>query len=144
MVALALVVSLPVFASAERVTFVPWKVLEPGAQPDKKAFVLFWIPASPDEMRRSDLITSERLALYAGRCIGMHVVRVDDRPMLVKLGADESLPMALLTEGDKEIARLTTESGPLSALRVEAMVRAAFDLRENALNALLDRASEKV
>lgn len=124
-------------------SFVPWKVLEPGAQPAKKAFVLFWIPSSPEEMRRSDLITSQRLTLYSGRCIGMHVVRTDDAAMLSKLGASDNLPLAVLVEGEKEVARVLGGAGVLTANAVEVMVRQAFDTREAALNTMLDRACAK-
>jgi hypothetical protein len=143
MVALALVICVPLHASADQMSFVPWKVLEPGAQPVRKAFVLFWIPTSPDEMRRSELITSQRLTLYAGRCIGMHVVRADDAPMLEKLRVGEALPLAVLCEGEKEVARVLADAGVLTASSVEAMVRQAFDTREAALNATLDRAAAK-
>ena len=142
MVALALVVCIRVHA-ADQMSFVPWKVLEPGAEPVKKAFVLFWVPTSPEEMRRSELITSQRLTLYAGRCIGMHVVRTDDAPRLEKLRVGETLPLAMLCEGEKEVARVLADSGVLTASAVEAMVRQAFDSREAALNATLDRAASK-
>jgi hypothetical protein len=143
MVALALVICVRAHAVAGEMSFVPWKVLEPGAQPVKKAFVLFWVPTSPEEMRRSELITSQRLTLYAGRCIGMHVVRADDAETLEKLRVGETLPVAMLCEGEKEVARVLADSGVLSAGAVEAMVRQAFDTREAALNATLDRAASK-
>lgn len=143
MVALALVICVRAHAAASQMSFVPWKVLEPGAEPVKKAFVLFWVPASPDEMRRSELITSQRLTLYAGRCIGMHVVRADDTPRLEKLRAGDTLPVAMLCEGEKEVARVLADSGVLSASAVETMVRQAFDTREAALNTMLDRAAAK-
>ena len=143
MVLVALTVSAAAFAGDNRLNFVPWRVLEPGVEPARKAFLLFWIPASSDEMRHSGLITSERLTLYAGRCIGMHVVRADDGPMLVKLGAKDEVPLAILVEGDKEVARVANQSGFLSVASVEAMVRKAFDTREVALNTMLDQASEK-
>lgn len=142
MVALALIFCARVQAAATQVSFVPWKVLEPGAEPLKKAFVLFWIPSSPDEMRRSSLITSQRLTLYAGRCIGMHVVRADDGEMLDKLRAGDGLPVAILLEGEKEVARVLGESSGLTANAVESMVRQAFDTREASLCAMLDRAND--
>ena len=143
MVALALMICGCSHAAAAQMAFVPWKVLEPGAEPVKKAFVLFWIPASADEMRRSDLITSQRLTLYSGRCIGMHVVRADDSSMLEKLRAAKGLPLAVLCEGGEEVARVLADAGVLTASSVEAMVRRAVDTREAALKALLDRATEK-
>jgi len=143
MVALAFFTSARSNAVASQMSFVPWKVLEPGAEPVKKAFVLFWIPTSPEEMRHSDLITSERLTLYSGRCIGMHVVRADDGAMLEKLKASDDLPLAVLCEGEKEVARVLADSGVLTAGAVEAMVRQAYDTREVALNTMLDGASAK-
>jgi hypothetical protein len=141
-VLVALIASASVCADTQ-VCFVPWKVLEHGASPANKAFVLFWIPSSAEEMRHSELITSQRLTLYAGRCIGMNVVRTDDAELLAKLKAGDALPVALLVEGEKEIARVLSETGALSAAAVEKMVRDAFDTRETALNAMLDQATKK-
>ncbi len=141
MVALVVLVGSRLYAGAAQMSFVPWKVLEPGAEPAKKAFTLFWIPASPDEMRHSALITSQRLALYAGRCIGMHVVRADDSSTLEKLRAGDGHSLAILIEGGREVARVLGETGVLSATAVESMVRQAYDTREAALDAMLDRAS---
>jgi hypothetical protein len=143
MVALALVICVRLHAASSQMSFVPWKVLEPGAEPVKKAFILFWVPTSPDEMRHSELITSERLTLYSGRCIGMHVVRADDASMLEKLRVGDGVPLAVLCEGEKEVARVLADAGVLSASAVEAMVRQAFDTREAALNSTLDRAGAK-
>jgi hypothetical protein len=142
MVLVALMMSVRA-SGTDSVCFVPWKVLEPGTEPMKKAFVLFWIPSSPDEMRRSDLITSQRLTLYAGRCIGMHVVRADDNEMLTKLNVGKELPLAVLVEGEKEVARVLSDAGALSASAVESMVRDAFDVREASLNSMLDLAGHK-
>jgi hypothetical protein len=139
----ALLAALRAHAGDPPVSFVPWKVLEAGAAPLKTSFVLFWIPSSPDQMRHSELITSRRLTLYAGRCIGMQVVRADDAIMLVKLRAAETLPLAVLCEGDHEVARVVAESGNLMASEVETMVRDAVDTREAALNSMLDQASGK-
>jgi hypothetical protein len=130
------------WAADPRLSLVPWKVLEPGSQPLKTQFILYWIPASADEMRHSDLITSYRLTLYSARCIGMQVVRADDELMLVKLSGKKT-PVAVLMEGEKELARAMPENGPLTAEAVEAIVRETIDRRELALNAMLDRAASK-
>ncbi|HEX7420463.1 MAG TPA: hypothetical protein VF505_11290 [Thermoanaerobaculia bacterium] len=143
MVALTLVLCVRLHAAASQMSFVPWKVLEPGAEPARKAFILFWIPTSPEEMRHSELITSQRLTLYAGRCIGMDVVRADDASMLEKLRVGDGVPLAVLCEDEKEVARVLADAGVLNAGSVEAMVRQAFDSREAALNAMLDRAGAK-
>lgn len=120
-----------------QVSLVPWKVLDAGADPRPSAFTLYWVPSSPEEMRRSDLITSRRLLFYSGRCVAMHVVRTDDRDLLAKLAA-EQIPLAILREGEHEIARVAAQS----AAAVEAMVREAIDTREVSLNAMLDGAAK--
>ncbi|GAC1400478.1 MAG: hypothetical protein NVSMB68_15400 [Thermoanaerobaculia bacterium] len=139
-IAVVWIVCASTYGGSAQTSFVPWKVLEPGAEPVRKAFVLFWIPASADEMRRSELITSQRLTLYAGRCMAMHVVRADDSSMLEKLRAAGPLPMAILVEGEREVARVLPDTGALSAFSVESMVRQAVDTREVALNRALDTA----
>jgi hypothetical protein len=141
-VVLVALLALRAWAADPRLSLVPWKVLEPGAQPLKTQFVLFWIPASADEMRHSDLITSYRLTLYSSRCVGMQVVRTDDEVMLVKLSSTPP-PLAVLMEGEKELARVAPENGPLTAAAVEAMVRETIDRREIKLNAMLDRAASQ-
>jgi hypothetical protein len=130
-------------AAGSQVTFVPWKVLEPGSEPVKAPLVLFWVPASAEEMRHSDLITSYRLAVYSSRCVGMQVVRTDDHAMMAKLSAARDVPLAVLVQGDREIARLSGASSPLTAAAVEGMVREAIDWREVAVNKALDDAAAK-
>ncbi len=142
-VVVALLAAVCAVAGPSQVSFVPWKVLEPGSEPLKTPLVLYWIPTSPEEMRRSDLITSYRLTLYSSRCIGMQVVRIDDQEMLTKLSAKADTPQAILMQGGEEMARVAGESGALTAAVVEAMVREAIDRREVALNAALDGAAAK-
>jgi hypothetical protein len=64
--------------------------------------------------------------------------------MLEKLRVGDGVPLAVLCEGEKEVARVLADAGVLSAGAVEAMVRQAFDTREAALNSTLDRAGSKV
>lgn len=125
-----------------QLALVPWKVLEPGTAPLKSAFVLYWVPSSPEEMRRSELITSRRLLFYAGRCVGMQVIRADDAEMLAKLSIP-TVPLALLLEGEKEMARIGPNAGALSVSAVEAMIREAMDRREAVLDSMLDRAASR-
>ncbi|HUP46132.1 MAG TPA: hypothetical protein VM779_11535 [Thermoanaerobaculia bacterium] len=124
--------------AAERVWFVPWKVLGPGMPAEQALFVLYWIPASPDDLKRSDLVTSRALAIYSSRCVAMHVVRVDDSERIENFGEPE-LPVALLADGDREIARL---HGAVRASEVEAMVQSAFAAREAKAVEALDAARE--
>jgi hypothetical protein len=140
---MALVVSAPLFGGDGHVLFVPWKVLGPGDSVSNAPLTVYWIPASPDEMRRSDFITSRALALFASRCVSMHVVRADDLDRLEMLKA-ESLPMVLVFDGSAEIGRVANHGGPLRLADVETIVRQAIDAREFACDAILDSAKKKI
>ena len=128
---------------ARHVSLVPWKVLEPGEEL-RTPLVLLWIPASPDEVRHSELLTSDQLTLYSSQCVGMRVVRFDDTTMLAKLDVDGSLPVAILVD-DKGgvVARVDNEQGTLMADDVEEMVREELDRRVSEADALLDDARQK-
>jgi hypothetical protein len=134
---------IPPLYPADRIWFVPWKVLDPGAAPAKSIFTLYWIPSSPEELRRSELVTSRTLAVYGARCVAMHVIRIDDGPRLAKIGPAE-LPAAVLVEGEREIARVGHENGALIVSQVEEMVRAEFEVREERANAALIEAKVRV
>lgn len=136
--AFLLAVLVPLLGAAERIWFVPWKVLDAGQPPDDGLFVVYWIPRSPDDLKRSDLVTSRTLAVYSARCVAMHVVRVDDEERLQRFGRPD-LPVALVADGDREIERV---NGSMRASDVEAMVRAEFDTREAEANEALDVARE--
>lgn len=144
-VLIALFVCLPDSdAGNGHVLFVPWKVVEPGAEQSSSTLTLYWIPASPDEMRRSDFITSRTLALFAARCVSMQVIRADDLDRLEKLGAAGDLPLALVVEKDQVIARVAHNGGALRLAEVESTIRHAVDARELACDALLDAARQKI
>ena len=112
-----------------QVYFVPWKVLNPGDQPVKGALVLYWIPLSRDEIKRSDLLNSRPLTVYSSQCVGMQLIRPDDTPTIEKLGAAGKMPIAILADADgKRIAAIDGSALRLSA--VEKMVRDEVDARE--------------
>jgi hypothetical protein len=52
--------------SAPEVYYVPWKVRAPK-DPPPKGLVLYWFPASKEELERSSLRASRILSLYAGQ-----------------------------------------------------------------------------
>src|SRR5690242_18128772 len=80
--------------------FVPWKVLNPGDPPLRAQLVVYWLPASRDDMRHSELLTSRTLTLYSSQCVAMHVVRPDDFERIAKLGANGRAPVVLLHDGE--------------------------------------------
>src|SRR5947209_6481282 len=47
---------------------VPWKLIKPEDPPVKDGLVVYWFPSSADEVKKSSLLFSHSLALYAGQC----------------------------------------------------------------------------
>jgi hypothetical protein len=133
-----LLIAVPLSA-AQQVWFVPWKVLEPGVEAKPSLLAVYWIPASPEELRRSDLLTSRMLSTYSSRCVGMHVVRIDDTERINRFSSS-MLPIVVLADGDRELSRLPKINGVLRAVEVEAMVRSEFDARAAAVEQALDEA----
>jgi hypothetical protein len=126
-------------SAAQRVWFVPWKVLEPGVEAKPSLLAVYWIPASPEELRRSDLLTSRMLMTYSSKCVSMHVVRIDDEERINRFSS-ESLPIVVLADGDRELSRIPNGNGILRVVDVEAMVRAEFDARAVAVDEALNEA----
>jgi hypothetical protein len=124
-------------------SLVPWRVIEKGDDVHAP-LVLFWIPASRDEMRRSELLTSDELTLYSSQCVAMRVVRFDDAETIEKLGIEGTLPLAVLADADGNVVgRVDSVEGTLVAEDVEELVREELDRRVGEADALLDRAREK-
>src|SRR5437763_1120493 len=106
------------------VSFVPWKVIAPGDPAAKGPLTLYWIPASRDDFKHSDLLFSRSLTSFASQCVAMDVIRTDDSVMIDKLGVAGVLPAAVLVDGDgKRLARVDNDHGTLRAGDVERMVR---------------------
>jgi hypothetical protein len=125
--------------------FVPWKVLNPGDAPVKSPLVLYWLPVSRDDIRRSDLLVSKSLAVYAMQCVGMQVIRPDDDEMIEKFGATGKLPVCVLAHGDgTAIARVMSDNGALRSAAVEKMVRDEIGSREVEADRMLDEARQKL
>lgn len=122
-------------------SLVPWKVVEIGAAPERSPLTLFWVPASREELRRSDLLASDELTLYSSQCVAMRIVRLDDRETLERLAITDELPVVVLVDGGGDV--LERASGPIRVADVESMVRDELDDRAEAAEAMLDEAEEK-
>ena len=140
-IAIALTGAVALAGNDHHPSLVPWKVLEPGAEPEQSPLILFWIPASRDELRRSELLASDELTLYSSQCVAMRVVRLDDYALLQRLRIEGALPAVVLTNEKFEIlGRLATPR----IEEVEAMVREELEDRANAAESMLDDADEKL
>jgi hypothetical protein len=142
------VVSLLIAAAANGiasdVAFVPWKIHRPGAGLPSSPLVLYWVPASADDFRHSDLLTSRALASFAAQCVALEVVTSDDAAMLATLDLDGPLPAAVLVDAWGVVVGRVGARGLLRAADVEKMMRDAIRTREEALNADLDDAPKKI
>jgi len=137
--------AMPPMGGSPQVYFVPWKALNPGDEPLKGPLVVYWVPATRDEVRKSDLLSSRTLTTYASQCVGMQLVNPDDAQMIEKLGVTGKAPTALLIDNTgKTIAHVDNESGNLKLSAVEKMVKDELRTREEALDKQLDAAKAKM
>src|SRR5436305_1481783 len=121
--------------------FVPWKVLSPGQTPPHAQLIVYWLPASRDDMRHSELLTSRTLTLYSSQCVAMHVVRPDDFERIANLGANGRAPLVLLLDGDgREVTHIDSEGGALRIATVERILRGEVRAREDEADKQLDQA----
>src|SRR5437773_847326 len=87
---------------------VPWHFLEKGAVFPKAPVVLYWLPASIEETKRSPLLMSHILFDDALRCVNLLIVLPEDSATIAKLGAIGKLPMAVVADGEGKMVRSVT------------------------------------
>src|SRR5882762_6437802 len=128
--------------SRPEVYFVPWKVRAPN-DPPAKGLVLYWFPASKEEIQKSSLRTSRPLSLYASQCVSMELA--DTRiPNAEKLIGGSQLPVAVLATPDgTPVTKVENQGGKLKVAEVEKVVTTEMKQREAALDAQLADAKAK-
>jgi hypothetical protein len=126
------------------VAFVPWKVLIPGDAQASAPLTLFWVPASSDDFKHSELLFSRPLTSFAGQCVAMNVIRADDASRIAKLGVGGALPVVVLIDGDgKQLGKVGNERGALRVSDVEKLVRDQLRACEVDLDSRLEDAHRK-
>ena len=91
---------------------VPWKVRKPK-DPPAMGLVLYWFPASNNELNNSSLRESRALSLYASQCVSMeladtHIQNAD------KLVGESKLPVAVLANPDgTPVSKIENKDGKL-------------------------------
>ncbi|HKG48229.1 MAG TPA: tetratricopeptide repeat protein [Pyrinomonadaceae bacterium] len=122
---------------------VPWKVWEARSAPNK-GLVLYWFPATNDEMTKSSLRASRILTLYSAQCVTMTVA--DARtPELQPIMGDSAVPVAVLASADgSAIKKIENTGGKLKVDQVEKVVEAEMKQREATLDTQLKDAKEKI
>jgi hypothetical protein len=123
---------------------VPWKLPKTLAEkPVTEGLVLYWFPASKNELANSSLKESRLLSIYAGQCISMQLAD-GSVPNSDKLIGDSKLPVAVLANPDgTTVKKLENTGGKLKATDVEKLVGDEVKTRGDALDASLADAKTK-
>ncbi len=128
--------------AAAEVYPVPWKVRDEKT-PAAKGLVVYWFPASKDELKKSGLRMSRTLSLYAAQCVSMEVA--DDRvPNAEKLLGESKLPVVVLaTPEGTPVTKVENKDGKLKVEAVEKVVDTEVKTRESAIDGQLKDAKAK-
>ena len=135
--------TMPGMSAPREAYVVPWKVLRPDEPAVSAPLILYWFPATKEEVKGSDLMSSRALTLASSQCVGMQLVVPGDAATLAKWEVADKLPAAILTAGGNAITRIEADNGRLRLGKVEDAVRGELRARETALDKLLDDAKVK-
>ena len=122
---------------------VPWKVAKEGDKPVTEGLVLYWFPASKNELQNSSLRESRNLSLFASQCVAMQLA--DGRTQNAdKLIGNSTLPVAVLATPDgTPVQKLENTNGKLKVGDVEKLVGAEVKTRGENLDKSLADAKAK-
>jgi len=122
---------------------VPWKVRDAKTPPVTSGLILYWFPASMDEIKRSSLLESRELSLAAGQCVSMEVADVKTPNYETLLGGSK-LPVAVLANPDNTpISKVENTAGKLKVADVEKLVTSEVKTRETKIDGQLAEAKTK-
>jgi tetratricopeptide (TPR) repeat protein len=121
---------------------VPWKVRD-AKTPPAKGLVVYWFPASREEMKSSSLRMSRTLSLYASQCISMELA--DTRiPNADKLLGESKLPVAVIADPEgNPVTKVENKDGKLKVDVVEKALDTEVKTRESALDEQLKSGKAK-
>jgi tetratricopeptide (TPR) repeat protein len=109
----------------------------------QKGLILYWFPASNNELKQSSLWGSRILTLYSAQCVAMRVADAK-QPELQQIIGDSALPVAVLASADgSPIKKVENTGGKLKVEQVEKLVEAEMKQRETALDTSLKTGKEK-
>src|SRR6185503_2825464 len=121
---------------------VPWKVRKADDKPPA-GLVLYWFPASLNEVKNSSLRESRTLSLYASQCVTMELAD-GHTPNADKLIGESKLPVAVLaTPAGEALSRIENKDGKLKVAEVEKVVDTEMKQREGAVDGQMKDAAAK-
>jgi tetratricopeptide (TPR) repeat protein len=112
---------------------VPWKMAQ-DSPVDPHGLMIYWFPASQNELEKSSLRNSRALSLYASQCVALGVA--DGKSAFgQRYVADQTLPVAVLTRGDGSVIgkAVHKEDGKLRVDQVEKLLEDEVKQEENGL-----------
>ena len=122
---------------------VPWKVRDAKTPPVTAGLVLYWFPASKEEMKNSSLRESRDLSLYAGQCVSMELAD-SSSPNFDSLVGNSPLPVAVLATPDgTPVNKVENKGGKLKVLEVEKLVGGEVKTRKTNIETSLKDAKAK-
>jgi tetratricopeptide (TPR) repeat protein len=121
---------------------VPWKIHD-AKTPPAKGLVLYWFPASKDEIKKSSLRMSRTLSLYASQCVSMELADTNV-PNADKLLGESKPPVAVIATPDgTPVTKVENKDGKLGVSAVEKVLDTEVKSREKALDDQLKDAKAK-
>jgi tetratricopeptide (TPR) repeat protein len=130
-------------AMAEVVYQVPWKLLHGGEAMDPGGLVVYWFPASENELKNSSLRNSRTLSLYAGQCVTMAVANIGEA-LGRQFAIDQKAPIAVLAQADGKIVGKVEgdPDGKLRVAKVEKLLEGEMKQREAGVKESLNAAKD--
>lgn len=122
---------------------VPWKIRDAKTPAVKEGLILYWFPATAEEVKKSPLRESRDLSLYAGQCVTMELAdaRLKEAEKLI---GESKLPVVVLAAPDGTlINRVENKEGKLKLAEVEKMVGGELKTRKTNLETSLKEAKTK-
>lgn len=112
---------------------VPWKIRDPRTPP-AKGLVVYWFPASAEELKKSSLRASRMLSLYASQCVSMELADVKV-PNAEQLLGDTKPPVAVIAMPDgTPVTRVENKDGKLRVEALEKVLDTEMKSRESAID----------
>ena len=122
---------------------VPWNIWAANKAPTK-GLILYWFPATDDEVKRSPMKTSRILTLYSAQCVSMEVGDYGLTELKNIIG-DSKPPVAVLATPDgTPIKKVENVGGKLNVPLVEKAVEGEMKQREAVLDESIKSAKEKI
>ncbi|MEO5860496.1 MAG: tetratricopeptide repeat protein [Pyrinomonadaceae bacterium] len=117
---------------------VPWKTADATkAKPATEGLILYWFPASKQELNSSPLRESRDLSVYAGQCISMQLADTTTANAESLIGGSK-LPVAVLANPDgTAVKKVENTAGKLKVTDVEKLVSGEIKSRTTDIDAKL-------